>query len=175
MNRRSMLSLTAFGLIGLCATAAAAAQETQTVSFKVPAENAKYIQQLFIDVGDVPGHQVRVFELRWSIPSNSPVINGVKLTGFTARATTDYTTGNGAGTGYIAFEMENGDKFFSRITIVAQNAGSSGKSTATTVGPITGGTGKFSGIRGIFRQVATFDPKTGFNEAQSDIEYRMEK
>ena len=57
-----MLSLAASGLIGLCATGVAAAQEKQRVSMKTPAENTKYTQQVFIDVGDAPGHQVRAYE-----------------------------------------------------------------------------------------------------------------
>jgi hypothetical protein len=42
MNRRSMLSLAATGLIGRCTAGIAAAQERQRVSFKTGAENAKY-------------------------------------------------------------------------------------------------------------------------------------
>ncbi len=173
MKRRSMLSLAAAGLIGLCATAIAAAQEKQTVSFEVPAQNAKYTQQLFIDVGDVPGHQVRVFEVHF-IPSNPPVINGAKLAEFSIRATSDYTDGNGPAAGYVVYVLESGDKFFARQNSVARNSGS-GKSNGTLVGSITGGTGKFAGIRGVVRQVVTIDPKAGFNQSQWDIEYWMEK
>jgi hypothetical protein len=74
MNRRNTLSLAATGLIALCTTGIAAAQEKQRVSFKTGLEETKYTQQLFIDAGDVPGHQVRVFELHYNFPSNPPVI-----------------------------------------------------------------------------------------------------
>ena len=40
--------------------------------FDVSAENTKYTQQHIIDVGDVPGHQVRVFEIHRTYPSNAP-------------------------------------------------------------------------------------------------------
>jgi hypothetical protein len=176
MNRRSMLSLAAAGLIGFCATGTGAAQEKQSVSFKTSAENAKYTQQLFIDVGDVPEHQVRVFEIHFTFPSNPPVIiDGVKLAEAWGRATSDYTDGNGSGAGYLVYVLENGDKFFARWTLAAQRSSESGKSNAMLVGAITEGTGKFSGIRGVVRQAVTFDPKAGFNEAQWDVEYRMEK
>jgi hypothetical protein len=72
MNRHCMLSLAAAGVIGLCATGIAAAQEKQRISYKVSAANTKYTQQLFIDVGDAPGHQVRVFELHRTYPVNRP-------------------------------------------------------------------------------------------------------
>jgi hypothetical protein len=39
----------------------AAAQEKLHVSFKVPAENNKYTQQLNINVGDAPNHIKRVY------------------------------------------------------------------------------------------------------------------
>ena len=161
-------------MIGLCATGIAAAQEKQIVSYKTTPENSKYTKQLFIDVGDVPEHQVRAYEIHFTFPSNPPVINGVKLAEAWGRATSDYTEGNGPGAGYVEYVLENGDKFFARWSLVAQRSGA-GKSNATLVGPITGGTGKFAGIRGLVRQLVTFDPKSGFNEGQWDIEYRMEK
>jgi hypothetical protein len=170
-----MLSFAAAGAIGVCVISIGAAQERQSDSFKTSGENAKYAQQFFIDVGDVPGHQVRVFELHWTFPSNPPAtINGMKLTDAWGRGTTDYTDGNGPGAAYLVYVLENGDKFFARLNLIAQRSSESGKSTGTNVGAITGGTGKFSGIRGVVRQLVTFDPKTGFNEAQWDIEYRME-
>jgi len=59
MNRRSVLILTSMAL--LCVAIAlpagdAVAQQKQKASYKVPAENTKYTQQLNIPVGDVPGH-----------------------------------------------------------------------------------------------------------------------
>ena len=42
MNRQSMLTLAAAGLIGLCVTGIAAAQ--RKISYKAPAENAKFTQ-----------------------------------------------------------------------------------------------------------------------------------
>jgi hypothetical protein len=174
MNRRSMLSLAASGLIGLCATGVAAAQEKQRVSMKTAAENTKYTQQVFIDVGDAPAHQVRAYEIHRTYPSNPPVINGVKLVESWARGTSDFADGNGLTTGYDVYVLENGDKFFDRYSCVAQNPGA-GKLAVTCVSPITGGTGKFAGIRGVSRSAVAADPKAGFNETQAEIEYWIEK
>jgi hypothetical protein len=87
---------------------------------------------------------------------------------------TDYIDGNGSSTTYTVYVLENGDKFFSRAALVAQSDGS-GKLTATTVGPITGGTGKMAGVQGITRGVATANPKSGVNEGQTEIEYWFTK
>ena len=172
MNRRRMLTPAIMAVLGLAVAvpAGALAQEKQRVTYKVAPENSKYTQQHVIDVGDVPGHQVRVYELHRTFPANAPVINGLRLTETWGRAVTDYIDGNGSSTTYTVYVLENGDKFFSRAALVAQSDGS-GKLTATSVGPITGGTGKFAGIQGMVSGLATATPKTGINEGQTAIEY----
>jgi hypothetical protein len=176
MNRLVTLTLTvALGcLVVAVPTDNVLAQQKQQLSFKTSAENTKYTQQHLIDVGDVPGHQVRVYELHCTFPNNAPVMNGVAIKEQWTRAISDYTDNNGPGTTYGVYVLENGDKFFTRSVLVAQSTGS-GKLTATTVGQITGGTGKFAGIQGIVRTVNTADPKAGVNEGQTDIEYTIGK
>jgi hypothetical protein len=164
-----------------CAAAAvlisnqAVAQQKQQVSFTIPTENSKYIVSQNVDVGDVPNHVVRVFEVRNTISNNSASINGLKLVEVFSRGTSDLTNGHGGGTGYIVFVAENGDKFFSRNNWVAQ--ASSGKLTATWGGTITGGTGKFAAIQGVTRTIANFDPSPGgaVSNTQIDIEYSIGK
>jgi hypothetical protein len=174
MNMRSTLVMTAL----LCPAVAlpdsnAFAQQRQQVSIKVPAENTKYTQQLNIDVGDVPNHIVRVFELHYTFPTGAPVINGVKVVDGWARGVADYHDGNGPDPLYLVYVMENGDKFFAQTAGVVQR--NTEKLAATQVGYITGGTGKFAGMQGIVRTSANFDFKTGFNESQTDIEYSIGK
>ena len=57
----------------------AAAQQKQRVIFKAQQENSKYTQRNAIDVGDVLGHQVRVYEIYRTYPNNAPTINELKL------------------------------------------------------------------------------------------------
>jgi hypothetical protein len=42
------------------------------MSWEVPAADTKYPQQLALDVGDIPGHQVRVYELHRVYPNDKP-------------------------------------------------------------------------------------------------------
>jgi hypothetical protein len=56
----------------------ALAQQKQQVSFKVPDENAKFIVSQNVEVGDVPNHIVRIFEVQNRLPNNTPAINGLK-------------------------------------------------------------------------------------------------
>jgi len=178
MNRLG-ITLSAFSLFSLAValpTNDAAAQQTQRVSFKTPAANTKYTQQHFVDVGDVPGHQVRVFEIHRTFPNDPPVINGVKPKEQWTRGTSDYIDTNGTANNHVIYVMENGDKFFVRLSVLAQNnlnPDGSKKSTTSSTGPITGGTGKFTTIKGIVRSTNVFDPKAGFNDGQTEIEYSV--
>jgi hypothetical protein len=175
MNQLSKLSLTTIALICLAIALPignAVAQEKQHVSYKTSSENSKFIQQLNVDAGDVPNHTVRVFDLHRTHP-NGPTINGVKLVEETARGTTDIIDGNGTTTAYQVYMMENGDRFFARLAQVNKN--NTGKIAATAIGPITGGTGKFADMHGFVQVITNFDVKSGFSEAQIDIEYWFAK
>jgi hypothetical protein len=153
----------------------ALAQQKQQVSFKVPAQNTKYVLSQNVDVGDAPNHFVRIFDTHITLPNNAPAVNGLKLVEIWARGTGEIADGNGSTGGYFVLLAENGDKFFVRTASVVQTA--SGKITATTVGHITGGTGKLAGIQGVVRQVINIDPKPGGvpGESQYEIEYSIGK
>jgi hypothetical protein len=48
------------------------------MSWVVPAANAKYTAQHTVDVGDVPGHQVRILGLHRTFPDDQPNCEGLK-------------------------------------------------------------------------------------------------
>jgi hypothetical protein len=60
-----------------------------------------------------------------------------------------------------------------RTNTLGQNT--AGKRANTSVGTITGGTGKLVGMQGTVRGSGTSDPKAGFNENQTEIEFWIEK
>ena len=154
------------------------AQQKQLVRFEAPAANTKYTEQHSIAVGDVAGHDIRIFENVRSFPKDPPVIGGVPIKEWWTHGFTDFTDTNGLGTAYHTIMMENGDKVFARVNFVAQSAVSpDGKKGANNLiaGPITGGTGKFIGIRGMLKFAAHFDTTSGFNDSKGEIEYWMEK
>jgi hypothetical protein len=139
--------------------------------FNVSAEDAKYVQQHSMDVGDTSGHQVRLFEIHRAYPGNAPVVNGMKIVESWTRGISDYTSNNGEGTVYAVYLLENGDRFFTRGSLIATQSPEANNLKAVTVGPITGGTGKLAGIRGMARTLASANPKEGMVETQVDIEY----
>lgn len=141
------------------------------------AQDSKYVQQHVIDVGDAPGHQVRILELRRTPSNAKPNCEGLKVVESWSRGYSDYTNTNGRAWGYGIDVLEDGDKIFSQWSGTTQSTVSSDgskKTMYTGVSTLTGGTGKYRGIRGMSRVSSVFDPKTGFNETQWDDEYWIE-
>ena len=172
MMRVTNLILTTIAL--LCLAVALPANDVlaqERLVFKVAAENTQYAQQYTIDVGDVSGHQVRLFEIHRTYPSNAPTISGMKIVESWTRGISDYTDNNGQATSYSVYVLENGDKFFTRGSLIAIQAPGESNLSATTVGPITGGTGKLSRINGMARSTSLANPQTGRNETHVDIQY----
>ena len=91
----------------------------QRLIFKVSAENTNYVQQHMIDVGDVTGHQVRIFVVHRTYPADAPAINGMKIVESWSRGFSDYTSNNGEGTTYGVYVLENGERFFTRGALIA--------------------------------------------------------
>ena len=153
------------------------AQEKCKRSGHYLAQDSKYTQQHVIDVGDVPGHQVRILELHRTPSNAKPNCEGLKVVETWARGYSDYTNLNGRGWGYDITVLENGDKIFGQYSGTSQTTFSpdgTKKTVYTGVTTFTGGTGKYRGIRGMSRVTSAFDPKTGFNEIQWDDEYWIE-
>jgi len=156
------------------AVSSAWAQEKQKISWKVNAENSKYTQRNTIDVGDESGHQLVMFEIHRTFPTNAPVINGLKLKETWTRGYADYVDSNGLSTNYTVYVLDNGDKFYTHAGTMGQ-ADAAGKRATVSVGKILGGTGKFAAMKGSVRSNGASDGKAGFNETQTEIEYWIAK
>jgi hypothetical protein len=168
-----MMVIRAVAALAVLGTSATFAQQKQKLSYKVQPANSAYTQQHVIDVGDVPGHQIRVYEVRYSFPAEGPAFDGIKATEVWSRATSDYVEGTGNSFGYTVYNMQNGEKVFGHYTLVTQTSvGAEGakKATFTGVTTLTGGTGKFRGIRGTLRTNGATDFKVG-PSSQTEGEY----
>jgi len=147
----------------------ASAQQKQRLSFVLPPGNSKYTQQHEIEVGDAPGHKLRLYELQRTFPKDGPVIEGTRLVELWIRGIADFIDMNGLATVHTVYVFENGDKFFVRSDLVA--ATDAGKSTTLTAGRITGGTGKFRSVQGIIRVASSPEPGSGLMRSAFDIDY----
>ena len=93
------------------------------------------------------------------------------------RGYSDYIDGNGRNWGYLTFLLENGDKIYGRFDGNAQTviaADGSKKSSGIGTATLSGGTGKFRGIRGTIRNSYVFDPGKGYNTGQAEGDYWIE-
>ena len=98
----------------------AVAREKHHVSYDTPATQTVYTQQHVIDVGDIPGHQARLFEIRRTYGDDAPLINGSRLKEQWTRGMSDYIDNNGPALIYNVWILENGEKFFVRTSLVAK-------------------------------------------------------
>ncbi len=158
----------------LLASTVAFAQEKHVVAFDAPASGNKYTQQHLLEVGDVPEHKLRLFELVRSYGSKDQTIENVVLKEAVIRGTSDLTDLNGLGRAYVEYRMENGDKIFARGFFLTHKLPSSDRLKNLTELDITGGSGKFRGIRGVVRAETVSDYKS-FNQNRTEFEYWFEK
>jgi hypothetical protein len=154
------------------------AQEKCKVSEGAEVAKSTYTQQHTLDVGDVPGHQIRIYEVHRTYPNDKPNCEGLKRTESWDRGYSNYIDRNGPTSGYEVTVLENGDKIFGQYSGTSQTTVSSDgskKSTYTGVTRYTGGTGKYKGIRGLLRNSDDFDPDKNVNLSKSEGEYWLEK
>lgn len=157
---------------------AVAADERCKMKVVNEAANSQYTEQHVLDVGDVAGHQIRIFELHRTFPDSEPDCEGLKKKESWSHGYSDYVDRNGRAWGYTVLMMENGDKIFGEFSGTSHtvvNADGSRASTYTGVVTYTGGTGIYTGIRGISRDSIVFDPEKNYNEAVQEVEYWFEK
>jgi len=153
---------------------AASAQERCKVSEQATDAKSEYTQQHVLDVGDTPGHQIRVFELHRAYPNDKPNCENLKRTESWTRGYSDYVDRNGRAWGYEVISLENGEKIFAEFSGTSQTTvapDGSKKSAFTGVTRYTGGTGKYQGVRGVLRTSVMFDPDKNVNQQQTEGEY----
>jgi hypothetical protein len=122
------------------------AQERCKQSGKNLAQDSKFAQQHAIDVGDIPGHQVRIVEVHRTPSNAKPNCEGLKVVEQWNRGYSDYVNTNGRAWGYRVYILENGDKIFgqwSGTTHSTLNADGTRKNVFTGTYTLSGGTGKY--------------------------------
>jgi hypothetical protein len=109
-----------------------------------------YTEERKIDVGDVPGHQLRVYRLRYEYPKKDLVFLDMPVTESYATGMSNYTNTSGSFTTFSVYHFADGSRIFSHGTGSTQgNPDGSRKYIFTET--LTGGTGRFAGIQGQIR------------------------
>jgi len=181
MNRKSWIGILAAIIACGYVVTAASAQQRYPIALSVAASETTYTQQLSIEVGDIPGHQVRIYELHRQHASTPLLIRGVKVTESWSRGTSDYAESSGHTAGYSVYNLDNGDRIFARYTGTTQSVNRPDGTREYVyhgVTTFTGGTGTFRNIRGQMRDITKGATKAGkalSNEVTGEGEYWFEE
>jgi hypothetical protein len=137
------------------AASAASAEERCKVSYEFGNEETTFPQQLRLDVSDIPGHRIAVFEIHHGPnPNAKPNCEGFKTIDSSVHGFSDTIDRNGRAWGYSVSTLDDGDKIYSQWsgTTVAVT-GDDGSVLTTYSGTTTwiGGTGRYLGVRGLTR------------------------
>jgi hypothetical protein len=157
-----------------CLGGGALAQEKQHVLYKAPNGTATYVVSQNVEVGDVPGHIMRLFDTKATVKPGDMVVNGVSIVTVNSRGAGELTDGfGGTPFAYAEFVGQNGDKFYAHATLAARRVG--GAPFVTWGGTLYGGTGKFAGITGFMQSTSNFDPSPGgtTNNTMFELDYAM--
>lgn len=157
------------------------AQEKHTIDISGEGVTSKFIEQHTLDVDDMAGHQLRLYDIDRAYTGISVVtIEGELVVKAKGRGQTDYVNGVGTATSYWTWVTDKGNKIF-LIAIGASNAklmdSGSRRGTYNGTARIVGGTGPFARLRGALVETAKFDtdPKNGYSVVESHGEYWLEK
>lgn len=146
--RRSWIVAVLFGVSAFVLSSAVWSQ--QKIPLKQSDTEGGYVEERAIDVGDAPGHQVRIYQLKYKYPKKDLVFLGVPVKESFTSGISDYTNGSGQFSNYSVYVLEDGNKIFSRGGGSTQS-GTDGARKYSYVDNFVGGTGKFRGIRGQLR------------------------
>jgi hypothetical protein len=155
----------------------ASAQERFKLQYNHVGQSSKYLAQQAYDVGDQPGHQVRIYKVQRTYSEESTlVIRGVRVKSSEANGYSDYTNGIGPIWGYEVWTMEDGGKVFltyTGSTFSEPTETGSRRGIATSATRITGGTGAWKSLRGMMHSASKFDsdPQKGYSQADNKGEY----
>jgi hypothetical protein len=141
-------------LASLLAAHAALAQQRCKFAYEGGTETT-YPQQLRLDVGDIPGHIIAIFEVHHGPnPSAKPNCEGFKVVDKLTHGFADVIDRNGRAWGYTTMTLDNGDKIYTKYSgnvIAATGAEGAPMTMFNGTSTWTGGTGRYLGVRGFTR------------------------
>jgi len=173
--------LVASGIFAALFSGSGFAQQKHPIAISGESAKSRYVQQLAIDVDDVPGHQVRVLENVRIFPADKqPIVDGERIVEWWGRGLSNYVGGVGPVWGYNTWITDKGNKIFFEFSGTSESQPTetgSKRGTYHGTSRFVGGTGRFSKIRGYLVEVTKFDtdPKAGYVVAESRGEYWFEQ
>ena len=172
---RAVYLASLFGFVSMIGLPVPEVAAQQKYSISQPANaTSKFTREDIIEVGDVPGHELRVYEVQNEYPQNDLAFAGVAVKQMFSRGVSDFVNGSGAFTAYNIYMMADGNKVFVRVTGTTQRDKAGGR-RANSVENFVGGTGKFKGIRGQMRNTLERAGEAASLNVQVSGEYWIEE
>ena len=116
-----------------------------------PSNLPRYVQQKVIDVPDIKGHVVRIYEVEQKI-KNTKLCNGDSLVLVHWYGMRDYIDHGGSISGYDIYTTEKGDQLFFKITGNSQKKAGEDLADEQVTGRIIGGTGALIAVEGDYQE-----------------------
>ena len=172
MTKKSMMLGFCVGTILFSATGIA--QQRTAITISSEGVKSRYVQQQVIDVDDMQGHQVRVFEAHREFPAEKQlVVEGEHVVESWVRGFSNYMGGIGPAWGYVTWITDKGSKIFLEYAGTSESqATETGSKRGTFHGTsrLVGGTGRFAKIRGILIDTSKFDTDPRLATASQTVE-----
>ncbi len=120
----------------------------------------KYVQQMAIDVPDIKGHVVHIFETEQKI-KNTKLCNGDSLISRRSYYMADFIDHDGSASGYLIFSTAKGDQLFLKVTGNSQRKVDEDLADGQATGRIIGGTGALVAAEGDYQSITKFNRNKG--------------
>ena len=138
-----------------------------------PSNLPRYVQQKVIDVPDIKGHVVRIYESEQKM-RNTKLCNGDGLVLKKLYSATDYIGHDGSVSGYAIYTTEKGDQLFLKVTANSQKKVGEDLSDYQGTGRIIGGTGALAAVEGDYQYIAKFNrDKEIINPIMEKLRYKI--
>ena len=112
--------LVASGIFAALFSGSGFAQQKHPIAISGESAKSRYVQQLAIDVDDVPGHQVRVLENVRIFPADKqPIVDGERIVEWWGRGLSNYVGGVGPVWGYNTWITDKVTRFSSSSLVQA--------------------------------------------------------
>ena len=141
---------------------------TQTTS----SDEVTYVEQKSIVVDDVDGHIIRIFKTETNHKNPRANCENLKVVKTDFFGISDYVFKNGTVTGYSVATYDDGSKIFSNLDGIAHTPKDQKKNGVVSLTiNITGGTGKYKGVKGYGIGRTEFNPETGYSSGYTKTNY----
>jgi hypothetical protein len=168
----------AVALLLVTGLANAADAERRALSYDAAAAEVAILRQYEVEVGDVPRHLLRVYDLRRVFTRRPPVFGGVAASEMRERGTADLIDQSGSQSAYVTYLLADGSRVLGRYTgTVRSSRWPDGSWHHEIRGRIelTGGSGPFQRLRGSVDVRYVLDPGAESSQGESTGNYWFEQ